>query len=228
MEHKKNIKADLENKRVVFFEFGLVVVLAILLLAFEWGTKLSEGDFLDIGKEVIIEEEMIVTRQEEPPPPPPPPQVIQEFLVFEDEVDIDESDIDIDIEADQNLELDLIVFDEEEAAEEEVFIIVEDMPSFMGKQGDEGLRAFRAYIQKLVDYPEIARENGISGTVLVQFTVNKTGNVVNVVVLRGVDPVLDDAAIKGIKKSPKWTPGRQRNLPVNVRFSCPITFTLQQ
>ncbi|MBN2484510.1 MAG: energy transducer TonB [Bacteroidales bacterium] len=225
MELKKSNKADLESKRIVFLEYGLVLVLAMILLAFEWGTKLKEDSLLGQVQDAEAEEEMIITRQQPqtPPPPPPPPQVIEVLQIVEDNVDIDEIDFES-MEADEKTSLDLVVFDyEDEVAEEEVFIIVEDMPSFKG--GD--LNEFRNWVAKSLKYPEIAAENGIQGRVFVQFAVNAKGEVVDVVVVRGVDPALDAEAVRVIKSSPKWSPGKQRGRPVKVQFTFPVVFVLQ-
>ncbi len=225
MEQKKSNKADLEKKRAVFAQLGLVIVLAGLLLAFEWGTKLSDDLDENLIGEVEMEEEMIVTRQQpvQPPPPPPPPQVIEVLNIVEDDVEIEEIDFES-MEADEDMELDLVVFEEEEeAVEEEVFVIVEDMPKFKG--GD--LNDYRIWVQKNLKYPEIAAENGISGRVFIQFAVNAKGSVVDAVVVRGVDPALDAEALRVVRNSPKWQPGKQRGRPVKVQFTFPIVFVLQ-
>ncbi|MBN1116034.1 MAG: TonB family protein [Bacteroidales bacterium] len=225
MEVKKSTKANLENKRGVFVEYGLVLVLAILLLAFEWSASLKDNSLIDQMQDVVAEEEMIITRQQppEPPPPPPPPQVIEMLTIVEDDVEIEEIDFES-MEADEDMSLDLVPFEEEEeAAEEEVFVIVEDMPSFKG--GD--LNEFRNWVGRNLKYPEIAAENGISGRVFVQFAVNSSGQVVDVVVVRGVDQALDTEAVRVIQSSPKWTPGKQRGRPVKVQFTFPVVFVLQ-
>jgi protein TonB len=107
--------------------------------------------------------------------------------------------------------------------EEEVFFIVEEMPSFQGGGED----AFREWIAKNLRYPEIAADNGISGRVYVQFAVNSRGEVCDAVVVRGVDPALDKEALRVVMSSPRWEPGRQRGRPVKVQFTFPINFILQ-
>lgn len=225
MELKKSKIADLESKRTLFFQLGIVIVLGVLLLAFEWTSQPSD-DVIEIQKAVAGEEEMMqVTRQEpvQPPPPPPPPQVVEMINIVEDDVDIDEFEFD-DIEANEDLEMEFVPFDEdEEETEEEVFFIVEDMPTFQG--GD--LNTFRNWVQSNLDYPEIAAENGISGRVFIQFAVSPQGKVVDVVVARGVDKALDDEAVRVVKSSPVWNPGKQRGRPVKVQFTFPIVFVLQ-
>ena len=227
MELKKSKKADLEGKRGIFLQIGLVIVLAITLFAFEWSSKPNMDSTLGELADMDLEEEIIpITRQQDvkPPPPPPPPKVTEVLNIVEDDVEIEDELIIEDAEADQNMEIAIVEFEEEEeVAEEEVFFIVEDMPSFQG-QGQEG---FRTYIAKNLRYPEIAAENGISGRVYVQFAVNSQGDVVDAVVVRGVDPALDKEAVRVVMSSPSWAPGKQRGKSVKVQFTFPINFVLQ-
>ncbi len=227
MEQKKSDKANLESKRGLFLQIGLVIVLGIMLAAFEWSSKPNMENTLGELADMDLEEEIIpITREQEvkPPPPPPPPKVTEVLNIVEDDVEIEDELIIEDAEADQDMEIEIVEFEEEEeVAEEEVFFIVEDMPSFQGK-GQEG---FREWIAKNLRYPEIAAENGISGKVYVQFAVNSKGNVVDAVVVRGVDPALDKEAIRVVMDSPKWTPGKQRGKAVKVQFTFPINFVLQ-
>lgn len=228
MEAKKSKKADLENKRGMFLQVGLVAVLAIVLLAFEWTTRPEEdSDEMLVAETTYEVEEMQVTRREEQPKPEPQQQQVTEILnIVEDDVDI-EDDFDFDVEADASTEFEFTGFVddmEEEFEEEEVFYIVEDMPTFNG--GDPAIE-FRKYIAQNLRYPEIAAENGISGRVIVQFAVNKNGRVVDAVVVAGVDPALDKEAIRVVMSSPSWAPGKQRGKAVKVLFTFPINFVLQ-
>lgn len=106
---------------------------------------------------------------------------------------------------------------------EDLYYIVDEPPTFNG--GDAGVE-FRKYIADNLKYPEIASENGVSGRVIVQFTVNSKGKVVNAVVVRSVDPALDKEALRVILSSPKWTPGKQDGEKTNVLFTFPINFVL--
>ena len=228
MERKKNEKADLEKKKGVFFQLGLVITLSLILIGFEWTSSgLSENQF-DTGEGDVIDEEIIpVTRQEKPEPKtlPKPPKVTEVLNIVEDDVTIENELILDDLESDQDEEVQILDFDvtDEEEEEAEIFFIVEDMPSFKGK----GLDGFRNWVMKNLQYPEIAAENGISGTVYVQFVVEPSGLVNKVIILRSVDPSLDKEAIRVVKTSPKWTAGKQRGKPVRVAFTFPIKFVLQ-
>lgn len=228
MEVKKNDRANLEKRKGVFFQVGLIISLSLILIAFEWTSKPPKESSLGELEDMDIEEEIVpITRQQQkpPPPPPPPPSQITELEIVEDDVELEDELIIEDIEADQNMAIEITEFEQEEEAEEEtVFIIVEDMPTFNGKEASIG---FREYIAKNLDYPDIAAENGIEGRVIVQFAVNSRGQVVNARVVRGVDPALDKEALRVVNSSPKWSPGKQRGKPVSVQFTFPINFVLQ-
>ncbi len=227
MEPKKSPKVDLEKKRSIFLELGLLIVISGVLIAFEWTTKpaTNKMSFQREGQE--MEEEIIpITEQKEPEPEPPkPPKVTEEIEIVQDDIELENEFMLEDMEADQETAMDM-TFDmgEEEAAEEEVFVIVEDMPRFKGKSQD----AFRQYIAQNLDYPQVAADNNISGTVIVQFAINSKGEVVDVRVVRGVHPALDKEAKRVIESSPKWSPGRQRGKAVKVQFTFPINFVLNQ
>lgn len=228
MEVKKNHNVDLEPNRPTFFLVGLVVVMAIVLVAFEWTSRPELNTELADAGEVIIEEEIVpITRQQELQQQPPPQQVIEDLEIVEDDEEIEDEIEIIDNEATDDMEFEImdVIEEEDEETVEEVFIIVEDMPLFNGKKAEEG---FREYISNNLEYPAIAAENGISGKVLVQFAVDKTGKVVDVVLLRGQHPALDKEAIRVVRSSPKWTPGKQRGRAVKVQFVFPISFVLQQ
>jgi len=172
------------------------------------------------------------------PPPPPPPEAarIQESQKYVPPVIVD-SVLPIEIApaiTDQFLNQvsgDQIVSGAFGAGEDlingqvgfdidEPYLSVEVMPMFRG--GD--LNKFRDWVQKRTPYPQAAVENRIRGTVYLTFIVEKDGSVSNVTVVKGVDPLLDNEAVKSITESPKWTPGLQRGQPVRVRFSIPLNF----
>ena len=230
MEVKKSPKASLENKKLLFTEIGLVVALGVVYGGFEFSSRDKQVAVLEDTTQVNIEEEMVAIQQETPPPPPEAPAI----PVLSDQIDIVDDNIQIDDDMFMNLEDDdtgyeIVDYHEEEVVEEEVeeeaipFQIVEQKPSFMG--GDQN--AFSKWVAENIVYPEIAKENQISGKVITQFTVEKDGSVTNVKVLRGVDEALDKEAIRVVKSSPKWTPGRQRDRAVKVTYTFPVIFQLR-
>jgi Ca-activated chloride channel family protein len=126
--------------------------------------------------------------------------------------------------ADKLETMELIVFEEEEEIlEDEVFVTVEEMPKFMG---NSDLKEFLDWIQLQIVYPEVARKKGISGRVFVKFDIDEKGNLVNIKIVRGIDPLLDNEVIRILKQSPTWTPGKQRGRNVKVTFTVPVVFKL--
>jgi protein TonB len=228
MELKKSPKADLESKRNIFVQIGLVISLGLTLLAFEWTTRVEQASSLGTVAQQEVEDEIIpITRQEEvkPPPPPPPPKVVEMLNIVDNDVEIeDELEIE-DTEADDNTVIDVAPVIQQEAEEEEeseVFFIVENMPEFPG-----GELALRKFIANAIKYPVIAQENGIQGKVYVNFVVDKDGSVSQARIARGVDPSLDKEALRVVNTLPKWKPGMQRGKPVRVSYTVPISFVLQ-
>ncbi|MFO8000827.1 MAG: energy transducer TonB [Marinilabilia sp.] len=227
MEVKKSPKADLESKKSVFMQIGLVMVLSLVFIAFEW-TNVDSGPNRDmeIDEEEVEEEVVPITRQEEvkPPPPPPPPKASDILNIVEDDVELDEELVIEDTESTQDDEVDFSDVESEEEDEDdgEVFFVVEDMPEFPG--GDQALHQ---YLAEAVKYPTIAQENGIQGRVYVKFVINTDGSVTDVEVARGVDPSLDKEAVRVVREMPKWKPGEQRGEPVRVSYTVPINFKLQ-
>lgn len=229
MELKKSPKADLENKRNIFVQLGLVVALAISLYSFESTSKVDQVGSLGTVADQTVEEEIIpVTRQDEvkPPPPPPPPKVVDMLVIVDDNTEIeDELEIE-DTEATDKTAITAVmqVAEEKEEEKEEaaVFFIVEEMPDFPG-----GQLALRKFIAQAIKYPVIAQENGIQGKVFVNFVANKDGSVTGAKIARGVDPALDKEALRVVNSLPKWKPGKQGGKPVRVSYTVPINFVLQ-
>ncbi|MGD0582226.1 MAG: energy transducer TonB [Bacteroidales bacterium] len=105
---------------------------------------------------------------------------------------------------------------------DEPFMIVEVLPTFRGGN----LEKFREWVKNRVVYPQMAEENHIRGKVYLTFVVERDGSVSTVQIVKGIDKLLDDAAVKAIESSPKWSPGLQRGRPVRVRFSIYLNFQL--
>ena len=230
MELKKSPKADLENKKILFLEIGLVVSLAITLLAFNYTTDKMNKSTLEENQIAEEVEEVMIT---EPPETPPPPPVEVPEIAFSDQIDIVDDDIEvediiIDSEDDEDFEITIMDY-QEEVVEEEVedeaipFQLVEEKPSFQGGDANQ----FSKWVNQRLVYPEIAKENGVQGRVTLQFTVEKDGSITKVKVLRGVDPSLDKEAVRVVSSSPKWKPGKQRDRAVPVTYTFPVIFQLR-
>ena len=109
---------------------------------------------------------------------------------------------------------------EPKPAEDKIFDVVEQQPTF--KEGD-----VRAWLARNMQYPPVAAENGIQGRVVVGFVVERDGSISHVQILRGVDPSLDKEAMRVVKSMPKWNPGMQNGSPVRVKYNVPVQFKLQ-
>ena len=213
----------------LFREIGFIVVLGLVLLAFEWQSKEKKESIFDQQDSVIIEEEIIPITQEEQTPPPEMPKI----PVLSDAIDIVDDNIQVDdavfsFEDDASLGVEIMDYietvEEEEVEEEAIpFALVENKPTFQG--GDAN--TFSKWVNSQLEYPEIAKENGIQGRVTLQFTVNTDGSVSDVKVLRGVDSSLDKEAVRVVSSSPKWKPGMQRDKPVRVTYTFPVIFQLR-
>ena len=113
----------------------------------------------------------------------------------------------------------------------QLFLFVEKMPEFPGASD---IFAVSKLLSENIIYPEEAKAKGLAGTVFVQFVVTKEGNVANIKIARGVDPLLDAEAIRVVKDMPKWKPGEQSKkvngekvwVPKNVAITLPVHFEL--
>jgi len=106
--------------------------------------------------------------------------------------------------------------------ENSVYQVVEEMPEFPG-----GMAECMKFLGENIQYPKQAQDNGIQGRVIVQMVVTKEGNVTDAKVIRSVDPLLDAEALRVINTMPKWKPGKQKGVAVNVRYTLPVLFRLQ-
>lgn len=228
MELKKNPKADLENRRGLYLEIGLVVILVAALVAFN--VKSYDKEEKEMIERVASEEQeeiIIQTQQEELPPPPPPeqPEVTTEFEVVEDEAEIkNELVVNAEVTDDtKNIEITPVKIEEEEEEEDvQIFTVVENDPEFPG-----GMDALYKYLRDNIKYPQLARDNNITGKVYVTFVVEKDGSIASPRVLKDIGGGCGQEAIRVVKSMPKWTPGKQRGKAVRVQFNLPVSFNLQ-
>jgi len=221
MELKKNPEADLEKQKGSLILLGLVAATATIMVVMEttkFDRSISQLGDVDLD---MMEEEIIPPSATPPPPPPPPPAPTTVFEIVEDEEEIEEEIELDDMEIDEDTEVEFIE-EVEEVEEEQIFTIVEQMPTFPGGEAE----LFK-YLGKSIKYPQMAQDAGIQGVVFVTFLVDKDGGVKNVKVLRGIGGGCDQEAIRVVKKMPKWKPGRQRGKSVKVQYNLPIKFTLK-
>jgi protein TonB len=238
----------------MLLRLGLIASLSVVILALNWTVfeqevYIPEGA-MDFDEDIVMEEPPRTA--EPPPPPPPPPPVIQEVP---DEVLLTQEPVEF---TDQSATMDMAITDAPVAEPvksaappppppppppapkvEEIFKVVEEMPRFPGCE-DLGSKAEKdacaqermlEFIYANIEYPNFARENNVSGTVVVRFVVNTQGNVDQIEVLRDIGAGCGEEAVRVVKLMntlpERWTPGKQRGVPVNVYFTLPVKFVLK-
>lgn len=246
------------NKAFIFVLIGLVVVSVLIFSVVKVQEEIAKRELIAQAQEQKMaamemeeveepEEEETIIEIEQPETPPEEilnQQKMTEIAIVPDEEVKDEDAVKSQSELEQNTaiagsvdfddgtddiskiteqKVEIIQDKPVEKKAEKVFNHVEQMPQFPG--GDAELYKF---ISNNLNYPAMAIENNVQGRVIVQFVVTSDGSVGNVKVARSVDRDLDNEAIRVCKKLPKFIPGKQNGQPVNVWYTLPVTFKLQQ
>ena len=228
MTQKKSDRADLQNKRVLFTEIGCIVALALVYFGLEYSSAKTNTALLEEIDMMVEMEEMIPITFDTPPPPPEMPKIpvlSDQIDIVDDDIEIEEIVINLEDHKDLGVEIiDYIPVEEDEVDEETLpFVMVEQKPKFNGGDANE----FSKWVNSRLQYPQICIENGRQGRVTISFTIKTDGTLSDVKVLRGVDPALDQEAVRVVKSSPKWTPGKQRDRAVAVSYTFPVIFQLR-
>ncbi len=215
----------LQDQYFLNLEIGLLLSLALLVVAFQVDLSTSQDFRVQMEEQETVDMRQVQqTKQEAEPPPPPRPPVPME--VPNNQV-VEQRDVNFDASLDMDQALDTGPAppppgDEDNGEDrpdedDEIFVVVEEQPELIG-----GMAA----LQKAVEYPQLAKKAGIEGRVIVQFIVDKNGNVQDPNVTRGVHRLLNEAAIQAVKKQ-TFRPGKQRGEPVKVKMSLPVSFRLE-
>ncbi len=222
MEPKKNKAYDLERNYRLHLAVGLILSLSFTLVAFEWRTKVEPVvDLLAVVNEFDEVLPPVPPTVQEPPKPKLVPPVVLE--VPDDQEIEDDIDFIIDVEISEDDAIADMVITEPEAEEtDEPVIFAEKQPEFPG-----GISAFYAYVAQNVNYPKPAIRQGVSGKVFVQFVIDRDGSLSGLEVVKGIGAGCDEEALRVVRNSPLWNPGKQRGKPVRVRMVVPISFQLQ-
>ncbi|HRZ97434.1 MAG TPA: energy transducer TonB [Paludibacter sp.] len=221
MTAKKSAQANLENKKSIYLMIGFVMVLSLLFIFLEWSKKdvkvfVQDQPTIEIPDEFLIPITMVA-----PPPPPPPPVLSPEIInIVDDDIPTEIVDFTSDDNPDIGVDLTPVVYGNGpiEVISDEPVIYAEIMPRFNGDVND--------FLSKNIKYPSIAIETYTQGKVVCQFVINRDGSIVDVEVVRSVDPSLDKEAMRVIKLMPKWQPGIQNGKPVRVKYYLPVYFKL--
>jgi len=242
-------EVDTFRLRNDFLEYGMMVSLVLMILAFSWTTYDKKVDITDYLGTLSEDIEMDIPRTTEPPPPPPPPPQVTNMEIIASNLPDVETMIFEDMSIDAQTEVVAAPVTETKKTvapppppppppvdnEREIFKVVEVNPMFPGCEGivdkaeqkkcsEEKMLQF---IYSNIQYPGIARENGIEGMVVVQFVVEKDGSISNITLVRDIGAGCGDEAVRIVKIMPLWQPGRQRDRPVRVMFTLPVRFKLE-
>lgn len=224
---KKTDKGNLENKRGLFLLVGFAVVLGLVYAGFElFATedKAPAFEMVDDDFITVMDEDVIATDQTPPPPPEPQQQQTEVVInIVENNVAVN-TDLDFSVDFDENDVIEDISDEpievvEDVASEEPPVMFTEEMPEYPG-----GPEALNAFLTREIQYPEVARNNGITGTVLIEFVVEKDGRVSNAKVKVPLFPECDKEAVRGVMAMPKWKPGKNMGKPVRCFYQVPVTF----
>ena len=239
-----------------FFRFGLAITLAIVIGAFNWTSFEEEFEIPDYALDLQIDLEVEPPRTQEPPPPPPPPPppVIEEIPEGVEIEDMEELDfVDQSVEAETAIDIPPPTVKKDvpppppppppppETNVAEIFRVVEEMPRFPGCEDMTASTAEKKacadkkmleFMYSNIRYPAIARDNGIEGMVVVQFVVDISGKISEAQIIRDVGGGCGTEALRIVQMMndmpDKWSPGKQRGIPVRVMFTLPVKFKLEQ
>jgi len=222
MKAKKTDKANLSQKRGLFFNIGLVITMALVVLAFEQKSY-QDGDLVALGQITDDFEDLLDIPPTEQPPPPPPKIQQPEIIAVPDEEEIEEEiEVDLDVEITEEEVIEEIDFEEpEEEIADEIFSILEENAAPKG-----GISAFYKFVKKKMKYPPQAKRMGIEGRVFVEFVVNEDGSLVDVKAIKGIGAGCDEEAVRVVKSHPNWNPGKQRGVPARQRMVIALVFRL--
>ena len=222
METKKNPKIELETRRPMFFNFGLLASISMVLFAFEWKSPIQQAKLFSATQLEIWDDtpDIPITVQELPPPPISSPIILE---IDDDEViEKDLPNIDINIDDSMISPVPFMLIPPLIEIGDEVLDFTEVMPEPIG-----GMEAWNRYLNKNLKYPTPAKRMGVEGTVYISFIVNTDGSISDVELLRGIGAGCDEEAIRVITNAPAWKPGKQSSRPVRVKMRLPIKFRLQ-
>lgn len=230
MELKKSDKANLENKKALFLQVGLIMALSLTIFAFEYKSyDQSESTMVEREAVQSVEEVVMATQEETAPPPPEdvPQAETTEFEIVDDSQTIEREFNISSFQQTSNVSATVgkieIKEDDEEVQEETViFTVVEQEAAFPG-----GIQKLNEYLSKSIKYPQQAKETGTRGRVMLTFVVERDGSITDIKVLRDIGSGCGEEAKRVVKEMPKWQPAKQRGKAVRQQFVLPVTFNLQ-
>lgn len=234
MDIKKSDQANLDKHRSTGFLLGLILAMALLFAAFEYTTRpqsYDEDDSMldDLAEDLTMKSAPQDTKDMVSAIAAPASKAITENV--KEVAHVDNSDKIAPItsklvigsgqavqkEAEVTEALPQVTADKDTA----VLRTVEQIPEFPG-----GIVQFMKWLTRNLRYPPQAQQQKIQGKVVVSFIVNKDGSISSPTVVKSVDPMLDNEAMRVVKMMPRWKPGLEKGKPCRTMFAIPINFVL--
>lgn len=234
MDIKKSDQANLDKRRSTGFLLGLILAMALLFAAFEYTTRpqsYDEDDSMldDLAEDLTMKSAPQDTKDMVSAIAAPASKAITENV--KEVAHVDNSDKIAPItsklvigsgqavqkEAEVTEALPQVTADKDTA----VLRTVEQIPEFPG-----GIVQFMKWLTRNLRYPPQAQQQKIQGKVVVSFIVNKDGSISSPTVVKSVDPMLDNEAMRVVKMMPRWKPGLEKGKPCRTMFAIPINFVL--
>ena len=237
MEQKKLPNVDLDQRRTTGFLLGLILVLSLMYVAFEFNMSEALGfdpaDLLDDKEEAELaplfkpEQQLVMLAPEEQQSAP-----AEKLNIVEEDVELQPEELKTDNNDDNTIDekkLEEILNETEDIAPPEInprdnpeqFRIVSDMPQFPG-----GAVAFLKWLNANLKYPAAAQSAKVEGKVVAQFLVNEDGSITDIKLTKKLHPQCDREALRVLKMMPRWTPGIENDKPCRTRVCIPIVFKL--
>lgn len=224
-EPKKTNRADLEKARPLIFSISLLITMLLVVFAFERKTYVGTEVKKELENTAAIEQIIEIPPTDIPPPPPPRIQMPRIVEVPDVEEIKEEIKVEFDMEVtSETVTQEITVIEPVKIEEEEadkIFLVVEQSAA-----PRDGMSSFYKYVSDNIRYPAQARRMGIEGKVFVEFVVDKDGSLTQFLVVKGIGAGCDEEAVRIIRNSPPWSPGKQRGKPVKQRMVLPIFFKL--
>ncbi len=246
---------ELRSKYGVYVVRAFAIsVLAFLLLVYspaiiEWiKENLGYAKEVTVEKEIVYEVELKDVSQDKtiPPPPelPPPPPIKIEMVKYTPDIVVKPDNEVVKEEIIQKVEEDVAIGNQNQEGEKSLNDQITDAGTGSGVVGEDpdkvysyvgewpefpgGRAELTKFLSKNVAYPRDAEKKGLEGRVIVSFTVEKTGEIIDVKILKGVSESLDKEAIRVVKLMPKWKPGKNNGVPVNVKYKVDIVYKIPE
>jgi protein TonB len=225
MKNKKINKLQSEDlfSRGIYALTGLILILAFVLCVFEYETFQNSNLILTSSISSLDDEQVVELTVISPPKPKhiiPPAKTPEHIKVIDDQKKIPVAVVSPIVDSVFEDLTDLYITDPDPIIDQ-IFEVVEQNPQFVG-----GMLKLYEYLGANIQYPKVAKENGIQGKVFVQFVVCKDGKIESAKIVKGVHSSINSEALKVVKSMPNWIPGKQRGKPVKTRFTLPIKFKI--